>query len=373
MTIFHFLIKDLIKRKTKLFFALSGIAVGIAVCITMLSLSEGIRLSFKKIFERRNIDVIAFQKEQFSIINSVVNYTLVDAIKELPEINDAAGSIFDLHKIKKSIVPLYGWPTDSFLFDNIKITKGNNIKSGSYEVIVGETLIKSTNIDINDTLKIKGKKFRIVGVFNSSSLFEKSSIIMPITTFQNLRRSKKGTVSAINVRLQEGLRNKEGINKTIELIENTFPELGAQNVDVFIAEKTKYVLMGEELANLIAIITIIAVILALASTMITSVYEKKKLMGILLALGWQKIDVSIIIFIESLLLTLIGGVIGLGLGHYALDYIIITTNLRVFMLTWNNAFLLKIIFIIAGTGIVSSIIPLLIIINLNPVEVIHNE
>jgi ABC-type antimicrobial peptide transport system permease subunit len=159
----------------------------------------------------------------------------------------------------------------------------------------------------------------------------------------------------------------------IKKIERKFPQLTAQDVDVFIAEKWSYILIGDKLSTVIVMVTVIAVIFGLSNIMLTSFFERRKLIGLLIAMGWQKSDVLRNLVCQSLLISFAGGVLGIPLGFFGIEHLFGMVEISLFMPVWNMALLAKIIGIIIASGIVAALIPSSIILNLNPVEVIKSE
>ena len=101
----------------------------------------------------------------------------------------------------------------------------------------------------------------------------------------------------------------------LTLTEGRFPGPGAgEEAGGFVAEKSKQIVMGEKFAVMVAIVTIAAVALGLANTMMTSVFNKRKLIGMLMAVGWRKADVMKALFAESLFVAGAGGLAGSALG-----------------------------------------------------------
>ena len=117
----------------------------------------------------------------------------------------------------------------------------------------------------------------------------------------------------------------------------------------------------------------IAVALGLANTMVTSSFEKRKFLAILLALGWQKIEIATLFMCESFVVAFVGGIIGIILGIKGTAFIFSMTSISAFVPDLSLIFILKIIGLILGSAIFAAIIPTWITLNSNPVEIIRGE
>ena len=143
--------------------------------------------------------------------------------------------------------------------------------------------------------------------------------------------------------------------------------------DTFISEKTKFIVVGEQFSFLVGLITVIAVALGLSNTMVTSSFEKRKFLAILLALGWQKIEIAMLFLCESLILVFIGGTLGILLGFKGTAYIFSNTSINAFVPVLSISFIFKIVGMILGSAIFAAIVPTWITLNSNPVEIIRSE
>lgn len=372
MTFFAFIIKDIARRKIRFALTFLGIAIGVATCVVMLGLSETIRDAFQNAYLKRDIDIVAFQKDQIYIFSSKVDASISLKMRKFTEVRDATGVLVDFVPYQDHYLPVYGWELDSPLFGKIIITQGRIPQAGKNEVMLGDVLAMNAKEKIGDRLEIKGVDFNIVGVYRSESTFEKSALIMPLESLQALDEKNKNSVMGINITLKDAYRKKAVIDDLVKRMAQHFPELTVQPTDLFIADRAKQSLLGDKLANLVAVITLIAVILGLANTMLTSIFEKKKLIGLLLVIGWQTGDLLKVLLAESLFIILSAGLAGTVLGIYATDLLFKTMDVTILLPTLGSSFLIKIFLSILLAGVVSAIIPLWVISKLNPIETVKN-
>ncbi|MFH1198828.1 MAG: ABC transporter permease [Candidatus Omnitrophota bacterium] len=368
----QFLIKDIFQKKLRAGFTICGIATGICVCIIMLGIGESIKNSFKDVYGKRQIDIIVEDKEQLSILLSRVDASLAQEMRKFPEVEDAGATLLYLHKLKGSAVAIFGWEEGGFLFEGVELTQGRRPEAGKNEVIAGEALKKSLDKDNAKQIKIKGVFFTVVGVFKSPSPFEQFAAVAPLKGLQDAIH-ETGKATFINIKLKPEYRSESAIENVIKEISNAFPSVGVMRADAFVSEKTKFIVMGEKFSLLVSLITIIAVALALANTMVTSSFEKRKFLAILLALGWQKSEIAMLFLGEALIIAFSGGALGILAGFKAAGYIFSMTGIHAFSPDLGIIFILKITGIILGSAIFAALIPTWTTLNSNPVEIIKGE
>jgi|GEM_PF-1927106 len=372
MNIIQFLIRDIFRKKIRVLLTICGISIGVCVCIIMLGVGESIKNSFKDVYSKRQIDIIIQEKEQLSILLSRVDADLALGARKIASIEDTASTLLYLHKLKRTAVPVFGWEADSFLFGTVEMLQGRAPVAGKKEIMVGDALMKGLKKENENQIKIKGVTFVITGVFKSSSPFEQFAAVMPLTDLQTIIH-EEGKASFINVKVKSQYRTEAAIENILKEIETVFPAITAMRADTFISEKTRFIVMGEQFSLLVSLITVIAVALGLANTMVTSSFEKRKFLAILLALGWQKAEIAALFICESLIVALIGGSIGILLGFKGTVYIFGMTSINAFVPVLSTVFVFKIIGLILGSAVFAALIPTWITLNSNPVETIRGE
>ena len=372
MDIAYFIIKDIFRKKLRVCLTIVGISIGICVCIIMLGVGESIKNSFQDAYSKRQIDLIIQEKEQLSILLSRVNAGIAPQVKNNAAVEDSSATLLYIHKFKNSAVPVFGWEPDSFLFDAVEITSGRRPVLNKKEAMVGQALMRSLKKENTQQIKIKGVIFDIVGEYKSTSPFEQYAAVIPMADLQTAIH-EEGKASFINIRLKPAFRTDAAIEDISKEIEGNTPFVSVMRADVFIAEKTRFIVVGEKFSLLISIITIIAVALGLANTMVTSTFEKRKFLAILLALGWQKMEIAALFVCESLVVSLIGGAIGIFLGFKGTAYVFGLTSIQAFVPVLDVVMISKIVAMVLGSAVFAAIVPTWITLNSNPIEVIRGE
>lgn len=371
MNVASFIFKDIFRKKIRVFLTILGISIGICVCIIMLGVGESIKNSFQDTYSKRQIDIIIQEKDQLSILLSRVDANIAQQIKSNAAVADSSAILLYIHKLRNSAVPVFGWEPGSFLFDAVEIA-GRRPVLNKKEAIVGQALMRKLKKENTRQIKIKGVSFDIVGEYKSTSPFEQYAVVIPLADLQKAVH-EEGKASFINVRLRPVYRTDEAIERIAGEIESSSPLVSVMRSDVFIAEKTKFIVVGEKFSLLISIITVIAVALGLANTMVTSTFEKRKFLAILLALGWQKTEIAALFVCESLVVSLIGGAIGIFLGFKGTAYVFDLTSIPAFVPVLDFVLICKIVAMILGSGVFAAIVPTWITLNSNPIEVIRGE
>lgn len=195
---------------------------------------------------------------------------------------------------------------------SLTISSGETIDgtSSGNEALLGKTLAEKNNLRVGSTFTLYGQTFTVKGIFSTDNAFQDSGLIVPLKTLQTLTEQAGAVTSAIvtvdssdNVAavvssLKASLADKADITSEQERAESSVSSLGS------ISTLATTGVIGATVAA--------AVIVLLMMTMI--VRERRREIGVIKAIGGTNAKVITQFVTEALTLTVIGGVIGIGLG-----------------------------------------------------------
>ena len=222
-----------------------------------------------------------------------------------------------------------------------------DIKENRNVAVIGKMvhrdLIKNGN-PIGKELDINGTIFKVIGVFSDNQGdWAERSISIPITTMQQLKKSSD-TISEIsltyNMELSpdEAIQFGEELKNQLQERKKVSPE-DEQAIWVFNnAENTKNGTMFLSviiiIVGFIGIGTLVAGIIGISNIMVYIVKERTLEIGIRKAIGARPISIVVLILQESIVITVLSGIIGVLLGVLSLK--LIGNNLRQYFILDPN-------------------------------------
>lgn len=378
MNLFTIIIKHLFHSKSRTLFTILGVGVSIAAFVALSGLASNMEEMLRTTYKSRGTDLIVIEKEAADILSSNVNQDYLKEIKALPMVEDVSALTLDFANIGiKQYLLVYGWQLKSFLFDELKV-KGQ-LPTKSDEAIIGSMAAKRLKKNIGDELKLKGDKLKIVGIFSSKSVFEEGAVIVLLDKMQELKKNQN-KVSMFNVKLKKnntGKINKQDLEEQFlaasNQINTMFPDVEVKNVEDFVANNTPL----STLLNFtwaISVVACIIAILGITNTMITSVMERIKEIGILRAIGWRNSRIFSLVLYEAVFLSFIGGIFGIGLGYVLTKILIYSPYLQgVIRVNYDLNVISKSIISSLFLGFFAGLYPAIKAISINPIEVLRNE
>ncbi len=174
------------------------------------------------------------------------------------------------------------------------------------QVIIGKTEAQSLNKTVGDTINLYGQNFTITGTFETGNFMTDNGIMMPLSTLQNLT-SNDGKVSDILVKVTDNA-NVTTVSNTIT---NAYPN---QLTTSTAADSANRINQGLGFINTaswaISLLAIFIGAVGVINTMVMTVYERTREIGVLKAVGWKDSRILGMILGESIVLTLIAFVVG---------------------------------------------------------------
>jgi putative ABC transport system permease protein len=327
-----------VRRVTTLLTA-AGMALVVYVFATVLMMTEGIRTTLVATGQPDN--VIVLRKGAGAEINSGISRSQALIVETLPGIAaDSSGNplvsrepvvLTNLPKRgsgKPSNVTVRGTSAAALqLRPQVRLAEGRMFRPGSSEVIAGRAIAGGfEGVSLGSTLRLGGRDWTVVGLFDAGRSGFDSEIWGDAEQLMQAFRRQNWSVVVFR------LADVGGFEKLRDLID-TDPRLTleAKREERFYAEQS------EALANFISILgTALAVIFSVGAvvgamiTMFGAVASRIGEIGTLRALGFRRGAVLAAFLGESLLLALLGGVVGLAAASLMQAVNVSTTNFATF-------------------------------------------
>ena len=167
-------------------------------------------------------------------------------------------------------------------------------------------LFKSTG----DTLSINGKAVRITGILDETGSQDDFLIFGDLTFVQETMK-KAGALSLIEV---SAFCNSCPIEEIVRQISKELPHAKVTAIKQTLQTKMEALDHFKKFSIGISVIVLLIGSLIVFTNMMASVNERKREIGIFRAIGFRKSHVVRIIFLESLIVGVMAGIIGYGLG-----------------------------------------------------------
>ena len=299
--------------------AISGIALVVAVFAVLMSMSEGFRAALRSTGRADNAMIV--QRGSGSELTSGVpledrNTLVVDdrvardasgqplasweqvQVLGLPRIRDGVQANVTLRAVTQRAFEVRG---------GIRIVEGRNFTPGLDEVIAGRKLTtRIRGVSLGESVKYQQRRFKVVGLFESDGAAFESEVWGDYDTFTAI--FQRTGCNSLVLRMKDPAAIPE-----LDRFIRAQPQMQLQALP----ERQYYsdqagpltrVLQG--LANFVALVMGIGAVFGAINTMYAIVASRTREIGTLRALGFSRRSILVSFLVESVILALVGGVIG---------------------------------------------------------------
>lgn len=321
MSFLSLVVKNPFRNKTRSSLAIVGIAIGIMVIVALGMVTGGLKNSTQSTLKAGSAEITVIQTGSNSFGGGgSLNQSLAGDLLNINGVKDTTGILRATNTSTSGAsanasqgggfgegLSITGIDASKLSLMGIDSVNGTAFTNDSTDqVIIGKNAAEHLNQTVGDTINLYGKDFKIIGTFESGNFITDAGIVMPLSTLQNLT-SNDNKVSNILVKVTDNA-NVTTVSKSIE---DQYPnELSTTTAEAAAGRINQGLGFIDTASWAISLLAIFIGAVGVVNTMIMSVYERTREIGVLKAVGWRDRRILGMILGESIVLTLIAFVVG---------------------------------------------------------------
>jgi putative ABC transport system permease protein len=310
--------KNLSHRPVRSILTVIGLAIALSAVMLLVGISWNFETAFLEIYTSKAIDLVVTKAGKSTSVGGILDLRVGDRLKVVEGIAEVTPVLIDTVDFKEQHIDemvVQGWVPGSMMFRGVRLVRnqGRTLKPDDKDVVLlGDEQAASFGKHVGDRLRIKKRWFEIVGIFDSASLFERGSIIMPLESLKSLMGYDQ-PATAFMIRAQE--RDGDYIKALRQRIEDAFPDLSARSGSDYISND-RQIRLSRVMAWTTAVVAMVVGAVGMLNTMLMSIFERTREIGLLRAVGWRRRRVLRLVLGEALLLaigaTIVGGLMSIA-------------------------------------------------------------
>ena len=394
-------LKEIRRNILRSFLTILGIVIGVASVIAMVMIGDGTTANVKQSISKLGTNMLTLRVGQErrgppKEDNSAKPFTEGDisAIKnEVQNIKAVASEnntrINIVYGNKSNSASVIGTNNDYFVIKDWEVTDGrifdeSELNSGKSSCIIGTTMVKQLfgeENPIGTNIRLKNLSCNVIGVLKSkgASAFgsdQDEIIIVPLKMFQQKIKGDKD-ISSILISITSGKYIENAKTEITSLMQERRSlrvdepdNFHIRDMEEMLSAMTSTTKMLTYLLGSIAGISLLVGGIGIMNIMLVSVTERTREIGTRLAIGAMENEVLLQFLVEAIVLSTLGGIIGIILG-LSIGFVAVDVMELAFIL--NNQIIMISFFFSTLIGVVFGYFPARKAARLNPIDALRYE
>lgn len=305
VTFVGLVLRNLLRQRTRSVLTLLGISLGITTVVALGCITAGMRGAAGSLASSGGADFMVAQAGASDLSFSRLPEAAAVEVAGVPGVAAAHGVVLHITRFGgKAYFFIMGRTVADLGANPLRMRVGRMPRS-SDEGAFGP----DAGVQVGDRVTVDGRRLDVVGIYEASSQWERAGAVVLLATAQAMEHITDA-VSIVYVRVERGAdadvvarrveRHVDGVAAIVDAGDYAKVDQGFALLDA---------------ANLaISFLAVVIGGIGVMNTMIMSIFERTREIGVLRAVGWHRSRVLRMIVAESVALCLLAGFVGGALG-----------------------------------------------------------
>lgn len=315
--------KNLRRRKSKMLFLIFGMVFGIATIVTLFTLTTAMEKSVNTRFQEAGLKLVVVPKTDtasFSVggipVVTGVSYNAKDlpaasveeirAVQGADKIKVIAPKVMGTADVngQKALLVGVDFPAEFKIKSWWELTGSRPEKSG--QALVGSGAAAKVGVSVGGTIDVNGKRLVVTGILQETGADEDGIVFVHLSTAQEIL-GKNEKYSFVEITTIKDDAVAAGLSAEIT---KKLPDSRVRTVKE--AAEARQELAGKfgRFSLVVSLVMVVIAALIITTTMMASVNERTREIGIFRAIGFRKAHITRIILLEAAIVSGISGVMG---------------------------------------------------------------
>ncbi len=374
---------NLRRRKSRLVFLVAGLLIGVATVVTLISLSTTLTEDVQTKMENYGANILitphtdnlslnyggislgGVSLDSKEIIQS--DLSKLGSIRNSANIAIVAPKVLGALEVKGQRVMLMGVePDKEFQLKKWWKVNGRQLEQ-DHDLVAGAEVVHKLGLNMGDSVKIGGEIFTLTGVLASTGSQDDQILIASLPVMQRLL-GKEGKVSLVEV---AALCGDCPVTDMVIQISEALPGANVSAIQQVVKTRMHALDQFRNFSLAVAAVVLLIGALVVFVTMMGSVNERTREIGIFRALGFRRAHIMRLILMESTVVSFVAGVLGFLVGMGVTQLILPLMTENEVSLYWDPVLAVGAILLALVVGATASFYPALKASRLDPTEALR--
>ncbi|MDP3896496.1 MAG: ABC transporter permease [Mesorhizobium sp.] len=314
MTLVEFAYSNLKRRPARTLLTILGIALAIGTAVALLALGRGIYESLAEGFTERSSELLVTQRNVIDITAMRLPESMGLELAAVDGVAEVSSELYVFTSTPAGQQVMVAGVSDSAAkWALVPVASGRRPDAGRPEIMLGDVIAQTLGAKVGDRIELLDEEFEVVGITAYGTALNRGVAAMPLKVLQeaSLRLAQ---VSTFSIRLDPGLsqvRKREvraAIEQRLPVVVSDMQEIADR------LSSDRNITILKAVSNAISIVAVVMGALNLLATLLLSVQERTREIGMLSSIGWSDRLVISLIMIEGLFIGILGCVGGVLVG-----------------------------------------------------------
>lgn len=353
MHLTRYLISFIKKYKIRYIACIIGFSVALGAVFATTSYSEMLNQSMNRMYYIKEDNFMVLSKGtsivQMIPINSKVSENVSQTLYEIPGVNFVFPLIFknfgnetQINYFKTTILGIKFDFLIDFYLKGVELKEGTWPEEGKNETVIGPDAGGGT-IKVNDSITLLNKDFKISGILESDSIFLDRFVYVEYNDIQELYVMEGFCSVYYVIGDAQILGDPDTFNSIKSEIESIHPYVEVIGSELLDEAAGSFFKVFDALQIILAIFPLGISVLFIFILMMLNVKDQMREFGMLQAIGMSSTRIGLIIFLQTLLITILGYILSIftGLVFFSYSFYLMDEYTTRSINPWNYALNMK--------------------------------
>jgi putative ABC transport system permease protein len=312
MPYLSFGLKNLTAKKGRSIGLAAAVAFAVMTVVTLAVTSSGLEQSAAAIISVGKANFTVAQKGVNDLLSSSIDANQLAQIRATSGVQSAVGVLVETEKInpQNPVFIEIGINPSQLKPFGVTVLEGHPYSpTARSQCMVGWRAAANLGLHVGSLFRANGTVNTVTGIYSTGNSFGDDAAMFPLPALQGYNRVP-GIVTLVFVKVKPGT----SVSSVEHSIEYHMPELTTIRTAAQFGRADRNLVYLKAAVTGSTILAIIIGAVIVGNTMLLSVFERTRELGLLRAVGWTRRRIVGLILIEAAALAVIGAAVGVGLS-----------------------------------------------------------